>query len=84
MPAAAAAPFYSGKRLSVLINFAPGGSTDIGGRLFAKHIGKHIDGQPAVVIQNMDGAGGLNGALYLGEVAPGSPLVGVNFSASAW
>jgi tripartite-type tricarboxylate transporter receptor subunit TctC len=70
MPTAAAGPFYSGKRVSVLINFAPGGSTDIAGRLFAKHIGKHIDGQPALVVQNMDGAGGLNGALYLGEVAP--------------
>jgi tripartite-type tricarboxylate transporter receptor subunit TctC len=67
--AQAADPFYKGKRLSLLINFAPGGSTDIEGRLFARHIAKHIAGAPQVVVQNMDGAGGLNGAIYLGEVA---------------
>src|SRR5215471_3138965 len=63
-------PFYKGKRLTVMVNFAPGGSTDIEGRLFARYIAKHIDGQPAVVVQNMDGAGGLNGTAYVGEVAP--------------
>ena len=68
--AAAQEPFYKGKRLTVMVNFAPGGSTDIEGRLFARHIAKHIDGQPAVVVQNMDGAGGLNGTAYVGEVAP--------------
>ncbi len=68
--ASAQEPFYKGKRLTVLVNFAPGGSTDIEGRLFARHIAKHIDGQPNVVVQNMDGAGGLNGTAYLGEVAP--------------
>jgi tripartite-type tricarboxylate transporter receptor subunit TctC len=68
--AAADDPFYKGKRLSLMINFAPGGSTDIEGRLFARHIAKHIDGQPNVVVQNMDGAGGFNASVYLGEVAP--------------
>jgi tripartite-type tricarboxylate transporter receptor subunit TctC len=63
-------PFYKGKRLSVLINFAAGGPTDIEGRLFAKHLARHIEGQPAIVIQNMEGAGGIVGARYLGEVAP--------------
>src|SRR5437773_353338 len=37
-------PFYKGKRLTILINFAPGGPTDIEGRLFAKHLSKHIVG----------------------------------------
>jgi tripartite-type tricarboxylate transporter receptor subunit TctC len=68
--ASAEEPFYKGKRLTVMVNFAPGGSTDIEGRLFARHIAKHIDGQPVVVVQNMDGAGGLNGTAYVGEVAP--------------
>ena len=39
-------PFYKGKRLTILINFAAGGPTDIEGRLFAKHLVKHIDGTP--------------------------------------
>jgi tripartite-type tricarboxylate transporter receptor subunit TctC len=63
-------PFYKGKRLTILINFAAGGPTDIEGRLFAKHLAKHIEGNPTVIVQNMDGAGGVIGAQYLGEVAP--------------
>jgi tripartite-type tricarboxylate transporter receptor subunit TctC len=63
-------PFYKGKRLSVLVNFAPGGSTDIEGRLFARHIARHLEGQPQVVVQNMDGAGGFNGTAYVGAIAP--------------
>ena len=39
-------PFYKDKRLSVLINFAAGGSTDIEGRLFARHIAKHMRRTP--------------------------------------
>src|SRR5215468_8782595 len=62
-------PFYAGKRLTILINFAAGGPTDIEGRLFAKHLARHVDGTPNIVIQNMDGAGGIVGAKYLGEVA---------------
>ncbi len=48
--AAAQEPYYKGKRLTVLINFAAGGPTDIEGRLFAKHLAKHIDGQPNVIV----------------------------------
>ena len=69
-PAQAQEPFYKGKRLTMLINFAAGGPTDIEGRLFAKYLVKHLDGHPNVVVQNLDGAGGLVGATYLGEVAP--------------
>jgi hypothetical protein len=67
---AAQQPFYKGKRLAVMVNFAPGGSTDIEGRLFARHVARHLEGQPNVVVQNMDGAGGFNGANYVGEIAP--------------
>jgi tripartite-type tricarboxylate transporter receptor subunit TctC len=67
--AVAQQPYYKGKRLTVLINFAAGGPADIESRIFAKHLVKHIDGAPNLVIQNMDGAGGLIGAQYLGEVA---------------
>ena len=77
-------PFYKGKRLTVLINFAAGGPTDIEGRLFAKYLVKHIDGQPGVIVQNMDGAGGLIGAQYLGEVAPKDGTVLGYLSGSAW
>ena len=77
-------PFYKGKRLTLLINFAAGGPTDIEGRLFAKYLVKHIEGQPSVIVQNMDGAGGLIGAQYLGEVAPRDGTVVGYLSGSAW
>ncbi len=68
--ASADQPFYAGKRLTLLINFAAGGPADVEGRLFAKYIGRHIAGAPGVLVQNMDGAGGIVGAKYLGAVAP--------------
>ena len=69
-PGFAADAFYQNKRLTLLINFAPGGPTDIEGRLLARHIGKHIAGAPTVIVQNMDGGGGAVGTNFLGEVAP--------------
>jgi tripartite-type tricarboxylate transporter receptor subunit TctC len=62
-------PFYKGKTLTILINFAVGGPTDIEGRLVARHLGKHVPGQPTVIVQNMPGAGGVIANNYLGEVS---------------
>src|SRR5262245_40838868 len=76
--------FYKGKRLTLLINFAAGGPADIEGRLFAKHFGKHIDGSPNIIVQNRDGAGGLVGTNYLGEVAPRDGTVAGYLTAAAW
>ena len=67
--------FYRGKTLTVLINFATGGPTDIEGRLVARYLGKHLPGQPAIVVQNMAGAGGVTGTNYLGEVAKADGLI---------
>jgi tripartite-type tricarboxylate transporter receptor subunit TctC len=77
-------PYYKGKRLTVLINFAAGGPADIEGRIFAKHLAKHIDGQPNLVVQNMDGAGGLVGAQFLGEIAPKDGTVVGALTGTAW
>jgi tripartite-type tricarboxylate transporter receptor subunit TctC len=83
-PAAANDPFYKGKRLSVLINYGAGGPADIEGRLFARHIGRHIDGQPNVIVQNIDGAGGLIGTTYLGEIAPRDGTMMGHLTGVAW
>lgn len=72
---AAETPFYQGKTLTVLINFATGGPTDIEGRLVARYLGRHLPGQPTVVVQNMAGAGGVTGTNYLGEVAKPDGLI---------
>jgi tripartite-type tricarboxylate transporter receptor subunit TctC len=82
--AAADEPFYKGKRLTILINFAPGGPTDIEGRLLAKYLGRHLDGQPLIVVQNKDGAGGLVGTNYLGEVAPRDGSMAGYVTGAAW
>jgi tripartite-type tricarboxylate transporter receptor subunit TctC len=69
------APFYRGKTVTVLINFASGGPTDVEGRLAARFLGKHIPGQPSIIVQNMPGAGGVTGTNYLGEVAKPDGLI---------
>ena len=84
VPAAAQEPYYKGKRLTLLINFAAGGPTDIEGRLFAKYLGRHIPGQPNVIVQNMDGAGGVIGAQFVGEVAPKDGTVLGYFAGTSW
>jgi tripartite-type tricarboxylate transporter receptor subunit TctC len=62
--------FYAGKQLTILVNYDVGGPTDIEARAFARHIGKHVAGNPSIIVQNMGGAAGLIGTKYLGEVAP--------------
>jgi tripartite-type tricarboxylate transporter receptor subunit TctC len=82
--AGAQTPFYKGKRLTVLVNYAAGGPTDIEGRLFARHIAKHIEGEPNIIIQNMDGAGGIVGTSYLGEIAPKDGTMMGYLTGAAW
>jgi tripartite-type tricarboxylate transporter receptor subunit TctC len=64
-----AADFYAGKTLNFVINFTAGGPTDLEGRLVAKHLAKHIPGQPNIIVRNMAGAGGAIGVNWLGEIA---------------
>src|SRR4051794_32240636 len=52
--------FYKGKTVSLLIGYSVGGGYDAYGRLVARHLGKHIPGNPNVQPQNMTGAGSLN------------------------
>src|SRR5215510_6776697 len=77
-------PFYKGKRLNLVINFAAGGPADIEGRLAAKHLVKHIDGATGVIVQNKDGAGGLVGINYLGELGPRDGTMAGYLTAAAW
>ena len=77
-------PFYKGKRLTLLINYAAGGPSDIEGRLLVRHIGKYLDGNPTIIVQNMDGAGGMIGNNYLGEIAPKDGTMVGYFTGSAW
>jgi tripartite-type tricarboxylate transporter receptor subunit TctC len=62
--------FYKGKTINFIIASAAGGGYDSYSRLIARHIGKHLPGQPSVVPQNMPGAAGMRAANYLYSVAP--------------
>jgi tripartite-type tricarboxylate transporter receptor subunit TctC len=63
------ADFYKGKTVTVLIGVGVGGEYDLHARMVARHLGKHIPGNPTIVPQNMTGAGGILMANYLYEVA---------------
>ena len=62
--------YYRGKTVIVYIGFAPGGSYDYFGRLVARHLGKHLPGNPTVIAESMPGAGSFTAANYLYARAP--------------
>ena len=68
--AADAEAFYKGKTVIIYIGFAPGGSYDYFGRLVARHLGKHLPGNPTVIAESMPGAGSFTAANYLYARAP--------------
>ena len=82
--ASAQEPFYKGKRLTFLINYAATGPTDVEGRLLARFLAKHIDGSPGIVVQNKDGAAGLVGTTYLGELGPRDGTMVGFLTGAAW
>jgi tripartite-type tricarboxylate transporter receptor subunit TctC len=62
--------FYRGKTMSVIIGYPPAGANDFYARAVARHIGKHIPGNPTVVPRNMPGGGSLLAANHIFNVAP--------------
>src|SRR5262245_18142052 len=79
-PAQGVADFYRGKTVSFVVGFGPGGGYDLYARVISRHIGRHIPGNPAVVVQNMDGAGSVRASNYVYAVAPkdGTVVAAVN------
>ena len=69
-PQQTAEEFYRGKTIQVLIGLSPGGAYDVYARMLARHMGKHIPGNPRIVPSNMEGAGSLTLTNYLYNVAP--------------
>ncbi|MBI2531620.1 MAG: hypothetical protein HYW03_05295 [Deltaproteobacteria bacterium] len=67
--AAAADDFYKGKSIRIVVGFSAGGGFDTYARAIARHMSKHILGQPAIVVENMTGAGSLIAANHLFKVA---------------
>jgi tripartite-type tricarboxylate transporter receptor subunit TctC len=67
--------FYKGKTVELMIGYSVGGGYDVYARLIARHLGKHIPGNPIVTPKNMDGAGSLRLANWLYNVASKEGLV---------
>jgi len=68
-PAPAAAQFYQGKQIQILIAGTAGGGIDIGARILSRYLGKHLPGNPAVVPQLMPGAGGIRMIDHMNSLA---------------
>lgn len=64
------AAFYRGKTLTILVGYSAGGGYDLYARLLARHIARHIPGNPTVIVQNMPGAASIVAANHLFNVAP--------------
>ena len=69
-PVAAAADFYAGKTIELEVGADVGGGYDIYARTVARHMGRHIPGNPTIVVKNMPGAGSGRTAVYISNVAP--------------
>jgi tripartite-type tricarboxylate transporter receptor subunit TctC len=67
--------FYQGKTIRIIVGLAAGGGYDVYARAIARHMGKHIPGNPAISVENMTGAGSLVAANYLYKVARPDGLV---------
>src|SRR5215813_606874 len=62
--------FYRGRSVTILVGFTAGGGYDLYARVLGRHLGRHIPGNPAVVVQNMPGAGSLKATQYVYGLAP--------------
>lgn len=73
-------PFYKGKTIRIVVGFTAGGGYDMYSRLIARHMGKHIPGNPAILVENMAGAGSLIAANHVYKVAKPDGLTVGNFN----
>ncbi len=62
--------FYTGRQISLIVGANAGGGYDAQGRLMARHLGRFLPGSPVSIVQNMPGAGSLQAANHLYNVAP--------------
>lgn len=63
---AAQAQMFKGKVITMIINYGAGGNADTEGRIFERHLGKHLEGKPGIIVQNVPGAGGLTAVNQMG------------------
>jgi tripartite-type tricarboxylate transporter receptor subunit TctC len=69
-PAQSVAQFYKGKTINIIVGSDVGGGYDLTARTVARHLARHIPGEPAIVVQNRPGAGSIIASNYVYEIAP--------------
>ena len=69
MPAGSAADFYAGKTIEMVVGSDVGGGYDVYARAIARHLSRHIPGNPMIVVKNLPGAGSGRAATYAYSVA---------------
>lgn len=74
-----AQPSFEGKTIRIVVGFSAGGGFDNYSRAIARHLGKHIPGNPGVIVENMPGAGSLIAANHVFKVAKPDGLTIGNF-----
>ena len=75
-------PFYQGKTITILAGTGAGNVYDLYARLFARHMGKYIPGNPDIIVQNMPGAASMIAANHLYNVSkPDGLTIGAIFPA---
>jgi tripartite-type tricarboxylate transporter receptor subunit TctC len=62
--------FYKDRMVTLIAGYSSGGGFDLYARVVANHLGRHIPGQPRIIVQNMPGAGSMRAANHLYNVAP--------------
>ena len=72
--------FYEGKIVRIVVGFAAGGGYDTYARALSRHLGRHIPGNPSVIVENMPGAGSLIAANHLSRVAKPDGLTMAHFT----
>lgn len=74
------ADFYRGKTVTFICGFGPGGGYDLYPRVLGRYLGRHIPGNPSIVVQNMAGVGSARAANHVYGVAPkdGTVIAAVN------
>src|SRR5258708_35646734 len=73
--------FYTGKTIKLIVGLPPGGGADAYARLVQRHLGRHIPGAPAILIQNMPGAGSLRSVIAL-NTSPDDGTAMAHFSSA--
>ncbi len=79
-PATAQELFYQGNTIRIIVGSDPGGGFDTYSRTIARHMSKHIPGNPVIVVENMPGAAQMISANYLYKVAKPDGLTLGNFA----